>query len=244
VKIGLLSDIHGNLEALEAVLARMREARVDRIWCLGDVVGYGADPNACAALVRESAETTVLGNHDAACVGAEDLARFNPLAREAILWTQSRLDESHRAWLKTLPLTESVGECLLVHASPFEPAAWHYIHLQMRSGDVPREFAATAARCAFVGHSHQQLVLVKRQDEFFLFHGASLTLEPGHRYLVNVGSAGQPRDGDPRAAWALYDTEAGRITLERATYDIAAAQRKIRAAGLPAALADRLEAGR
>lgn len=243
MKIGIFSDVHGNLEALDAVLIAMRHAGVERYWCLGDTVGYGADPNACSRLVRDTAHAVVLGNHDAACVGAEDPAKFNPNAQRAVAWTAERLEPEHRTWLRQLPLTESISDNLLVHASPHEPANWHYIHTRMKAGDVVKGFAATQARCAFVGHSHQQLVLVRHEEEFFRFLGTALRLEEGRRYLVNVGSVGQPRDRDPRAAWALYDTDTGAISLERTPYDIPTAQRKIRDAGLPPQLADRLETG-
>ena len=185
----------------------------------------------------------MIGNHDAACIGAESSEGFNPNARIAVEWTGRHLTESNKAWIRSLPLTESIEDILLVHASPFEPEQWHYIHTRTRPPEVERGFAATTARCAFVGHSHQQLVLVKRSTEFYRFLGTQLQLEESHRYLVNVGSAGQPRDGDARAAFVLYDTIKETITLSRVTYDVAAAQRKIREAGLPGTLADRLESG-
>lgn len=243
MKIGIFSDVHGNVDSLQAVLDAMAQEGVTRFWCLGDIVGYGANPNECVARVREVAEVVVLGNHDAACVGAEDIAHFNQYARDAVLWTQRQLLPEHRDWLKRLPLTESVERMLLVHASPFEPSNWHYVHTRMQVGEMRGGFNATQARCAFVGHSHQAMILVKKGDEFFRFLGEHLRLEDGSRYLVNVGSTGQPRDGNPKAAYALYDTEADTITLVRAAYDIAAAQRKIREAGLPDILADRLETG-
>ncbi len=243
MKYGIFSDVHGNLEALTAVLGAMERDGAERIWCLGDVVGYGAEPNECADRVRQSAESVVLGNHDAACAGAEPAEHFNPQARNAVQWTAGRLTESTRAWLRGLPLTVTHGDVLLVHASPYEPAAWHYVQPNMKQGDMIRAFAATGARLTFVGHSHQPLVLVHREQQYFRFLGDHLYLEEGGRYLVNVGSAGQPRDGNPQAAYALYDTLAGTVTLSRVAYDIATAQRKIRESGLPVALADRLESG-
>lgn len=243
MKYGVFSDVHGNLEALDAVLHALRQESAERIWCLGDLVGYGANPNECVDRIREAADAVVLGNHDAACIGAESSEGFNPHARAAVEWTGRQLSEANRAWIRGLPLTESIEDNLLVHASPFEPERWHYIHARTRPPDVERGFAATTARCAFVGHSHQQLVLVKRGAEFYRFLGTQLQLEEGHRYLVNVGSAGQPRDGDARAAYVLYDTVKETITLARVAYDVATAQRKIRDAGLPAFLADRLESG-
>jgi diadenosine tetraphosphatase ApaH/serine/threonine PP2A family protein phosphatase len=243
MKVGVFSDVHGNLESLNAVLEELARQGMDRLWCLGDIVGYGANPNECVERVREAAQVVVLGNHDAACTGTEDLAYFNPNARAAVLWTMDRLTDENKAWLRSLPMSESINDTLLVHASPFEPAVWHYVHTRMHAEDLTRSFAATQARVTFVGHSHQQLILVKREEDYFRFLGTSLHLEPGYRYLVNVGSTGQPRDRDTRGAFAVYDTEAGTISLERVAYDVAAAQRKIRDAGLPPILADRLENG-
>jgi diadenosine tetraphosphatase ApaH/serine/threonine PP2A family protein phosphatase len=243
VKTGILSDIHGNLEALEAVLADMARQEVERYWCLGDVVGYGANPNECVHRVREVSELTVIGNHDAVCVGAEDASHFNPRAREAVIWTQGQLTEESRDWLKGLPLTENVESALLVHASPFEPANWHYIHTRMRMSEMIEGFKATPAAVSFVGHSHQALILVKKGEEYFRFLGDKMRMEEGSRYLVNVGSVGQPRDGNPKAAYAIYDTDSGDVALLRVAYDIPAVQKKIREAGLPALLAKRLEEG-
>jgi len=243
VKIGVFSDVHGNLEALNAVLGAMEQDGAERIWCLGDIVGYGANPNECAERVRATAEAVVLGNHDAACAGAEPAEHFNPQARDAVQWTSRHLTDASRAWLRELPLTITHGDILLVHASPDDPAGWHYIHPHMKQGDMIQAFAALTVRAAFVGHSHQPLILVHRERQYFRFLGDHLYLEEGGRYLINVGSAGQPRDGNPQAAYALYDTLAGTVTLARVAYDVAAAQRKIREAGLPVALADRLESG-
>ena len=243
MKIGIFSDVHGNLEALEKVLAEMAREGVERYWCLGDVVGYGANPNECVARVREVAEKVVIGNHDAACVGAEEITHFNPRAQEAVRWTQGQLTPENADWLKRLPLTESVDGDLLVHGSPYEPALWYYIHSRMRMSEMVEGFRATEARCAFVGHSHQPLILVKRGEEFFRFLGYELTMEAGSRYLVNVGSVGQPRDGDPKASYVIYDPDAGAVRIMRAAYDVLTAQQKIRSADLPPILADRLESG-
>ena len=162
MKTGILSDIHGNLESLDAVLGELRREGVDRLWCLGDIVGYGANPNECIERVREAASITVLGNHDAACAGMESATSFNPAAKAAVEWTARQLTPENRDWLKGLPMTEPVEDLLLVHASPHEPAAWHYIHSRIRPVDMQLAFAATVARVSFVGHSHQQMVLVQR----------------------------------------------------------------------------------
>lgn len=240
---GVFSDVHGNFEALEAALAAMAKDGAQRFWCLGDVVGYGADPNACTARIREIAECTVLGNHDAACVGAEGTENFNAVAREAAEWTRRHLTPENQEWLMRLPLVREIENVVLVHASPFEPEQWRYVHGRLREADVRREFGATTTQCTFIGHSHQPLVLARRSEEVLRVAGDSIRLEPEVRYLVNVGSTGQPRDGDPRAAYVLYDTEARAVTLRRVAYDVAAARNKILRAGLPAVLAERLETG-
>lgn len=243
MKIGIFSDTHGNLEATEAALRHLEQAGAERLWCLGDVVGYGANPNECVDRVRAAAEETILGNHDAACSGAVDPAAFNRYAREAVDWTAQRLTPERRDWLRALPQSVTKHDLLLVHASPVEPALWHYIHPHMRLGDMVACFEATAARVTFVGHSHQPMVLVHRGADYFRFSGDQLYLEDGGRYLVNVGSVGQPRDGNPLGCAAVYDTEAASVRLVRFPYDVAAAARKIREAGLPDVLADRLETG-
>lgn len=243
MRTGIFSDVHGNLEALEAVLAAMAKEGVERYWCLGDVVGYCANPNECVARVRQVSEVVVIGNHDAACVGAEEIVNFNPHARDAVLWTMQHLTPENRDWLRRLPLTESREGVLLVHSSPFEPANWHYIHTRTHVGEMAKGFTSTKANCAFVGHSHQPLIFVKKEEEFYRFLGDRLKLEDGSRYLINVGSAGQPRDGNPKASFVIYDPEAGEISVFRVPYDITATQRKIREAGLPSILADRLATG-
>jgi diadenosine tetraphosphatase ApaH/serine/threonine PP2A family protein phosphatase len=240
MKFGIFSDIHGNLEGLERSLSAMSREGVSRYWCLGDIVGYGANPNECVDRVRETADAVVLGNHDAACVGLEDVADFNPFAREAVRWTAAQLTENNKNWLRKLPLTRSRGEALLVHGSPFDPGGWHYV---TAVGEVVRAFAATPARLIFMGHSHQPVILATQAKECRIFGDTQINLAKGSRYLVNAGSTGQPRDGDPRAGFVIYDNRAQTMTVARVAYDLARAQRKIRAAGLPDILASRLETG-
>ncbi len=241
MRVAVLSDVHANREALEAVLADCA-GRADLLVCLGDVVGYGADPEACVDLIAERCHAVVAGNHEWAVTGRLDLGWFNPYARAALEWTAARLPDTARAWLAALPLVREVDDAVLVHASPRAPEEWDYL---MSDEDGYAALGAYATRLCFVGHSHVPVLWsagswgrrwVPRFDE--------VTLQPGCRYLVNVGSVGQPRDRDPRAAYALWDTEQRRVTMRRVPYDVAAAQRKIRAAGLPAMLADRLARGR
>lgn len=240
MKIGVFSDIHGNLEALEAVLADMALAGAARKWCLGDIVGYGANPNECADLVRNTAETTVLGNHDLACVDLAETANFNRYAREACVWTEGQLTNQNKEWLKGLPLTAERDGITLVHASPFQSRSWPYM---LYISDMINGFKSLTTPMAFIGHSHQPIILVRREGEYFSINTPEYRVEDGAVCIVNTGSVGQPRDGEPKACYALWEPEERRITLKRVPYDVEAAQKKIRAAGLPDILASRLEFG-
>ncbi len=241
MRYAILSDIHGNLEALRAVLADAG-GRAEAFLCLGDIVGYGADPEACTEIVAERCVGAVAGNHEHGVTGLLNLAWFNPYARAAARWTRERLDDDHRSWLAALPLVRELEDATLVHASPARPEEWDYL---IGAEDGYSAFPAFQTRLCFVGHSHLPGVWV--QGSWGREHrpGAdTVTIEPGCRYIVNVGSVGQPRDRDPRAAYAVWDTEARRITLRRVPYDVAAARQKILTAGLPRVLAERLVEGR
>ena len=240
MRYAVLSDIHGNLEALEAVLADA-EARTDVVLCLGDVVGYGADPEACMELIASRAAATVAGNHEHAVAGLLDLDWFNDSARAAAEWTRERLDEDHRSYLAALPLQAEVGDATLVHASPERPEEWDYL---VSAQDGFAAFPAFTTRLCFVGHSHLPAAWsLGSSGPGFVPGAVELSLEPGRRYIVNVGSVGQPRARDPRAAYALWDVERGRLAIRRVAYDVDTARRKILAGGLPRLLADRLPRG-
>jgi len=240
VRYAVLSDIHSNLEALEAVVADAAP-RSDGFLCLGDLVGYGADPVACVEIVAERAQTIVSGNHEHAVVGLLDLEWFNPYARTAAEWTRERLDDDHRCYLTALPLVAEVGDATLVHASPDRPAEWEYLVTAQDGFDA---FSAFATRLCFVGHSHLAGVWSLGSSGPEHQPGmVDLALERGRRYIVNVGSVGQPRDRDPRASYAIWDAERGTVTIRRVVYDVASARRKILVGGLPRFLADRLAWG-
>lgn len=240
MRYAVLSDIHGNLEALEAVLADA-EARTDVVLCLGDVVGYGADPEACMELIAVRAAATVAGNHEHAVAGLLDLDWFNDSARAAAEWTRERLDEDHRSYLAALPLQAEVGDATLVHASPERPEEWDYL---VSAQDGFAAFPAFTTRLCFVGHSHLPGVWsLGSSGPAFEPGSVEIALEAGRRYLVNVGSVGQPRDRDPRAAYALWDLDRGVVAIRRVAYDVGAALAKILASGLPRFLADRLALG-
>ena len=236
----ILSDIHGNWEALEGVLASA-EGRWDRAVCCGDLVGYGADPNACVDWVRDNVSPVIRGNHDRACAGIEDLEWFNPIARAAALWTQEALTSENAEYLRALAKGPAeLGEFAMVHGSPLDEDEY------VVGLEEARELASylPAPRC-FFGHTHIQGGFEYRRNNLrALVHGDRETaLDRDSWYLVNPGSVGQPRDGDPRAAYALYDSDEDRVELVRTPYNIFEAQRKILEAGLPEPLALRLDIG-
>ncbi len=241
MKWAILSDIHGNLEALRAVGEDLRFQGAERIVCLGDVVGYGADPNEAVALLRGLTDSVVAGNHDHGAVGLTEIDHFNSAAREAILWTRDHLSPENAAYLRSLPLILQEGNVTLVHASPLEPEEWHYV---LTYPDAEEGFRALPGDLAFIGHSHRPVIVAKGADGRI---GSVLSdetrLEKGVRYIINVGSVGQPRDGDPRSAYGFYDDSEKIYSLKRVPYDIGAARKKITKAGLPRVLAQRLAKG-
>jgi diadenosine tetraphosphatase ApaH/serine/threonine PP2A family protein phosphatase len=240
VRYAVLSDIHGNLQALRAVL-RDAEERTDAVLCLGDVVGYGADPSACIDLISAQARALVAGNHEYAVAGQMDLAWFNRYARVAAEWTREHVDAECASYLGALPLTAEVDDATLVHASPRHPEEWDYL---VTIDDGLSAFEAFATRLCFVGHSHVPAVWsLGSSGPDYARGDVDVALDAGRRYIVNVGSVGQPRDHDPRAAYAIWDLEERRVSVRRIAYDIASARARIEAAGLPQFLAERLSSG-
>ena len=246
MRIGILGDVHSNLEALNAAIAGLRDERIDHWVQVGDIVGYGADPVACIEVVRELGCTVCLGNHDAAVVGYLPTDYFNQYARTAIEWTRARLRQQDLDYLRGLPLKVEHSEYTVVHGSLHLPAQFGYVFSPVEAAE---SLAEQRTRIAFVGHSHVPAAYLQRRgggvhDLDVVFESEFETAVGDHlRVLLNVGSVGQPRDEDPRAAYATYDTETGVLRVLRTSYDIAAAQAKIREAGLPSVLADRLSLG-
>jgi diadenosine tetraphosphatase ApaH/serine/threonine PP2A family protein phosphatase len=238
--IAVISDVHGNLEALEAVLEDAKREGADEIVCLGDVVGYGADPNACIERVNEVAVATVLGNHDQAARDGSPAETFNDVARAAIRWTAEQITPENRERLRAYPWDYVAHGARFVHASPSDPPAWRYILTEQEAWNA---FEACPEDLCFVGHSHVPLRVVLRGGRLVVLEDSVIELREDDRLLVNVGSVGQPRDGDWRASYALWDPAAGRIVARRVAYDRETASRKIREAGLPEILAARLEVG-
>ena len=238
MRLAILSDIHANLEALEAVRRAGQERGVERWVCLGDLVGYGAEPQACLEQVRAWMSPVVMGNHDQAVAGLGDLGYFNFWARRAVEWTQSRLDPEQRQYLGSLPLQVAEGEALFVHAHPVDPGGWGYV---LSDAEARAALAGTPARWCFVGHSHVPLICAAGRGA--LAATGLIALQPGERYLINVGSVGQPRDGDWRACFLVWDQEGETMEFVRSEYPLQEAQAKILAAGLPPFLAQRLAQG-
>ena len=240
MRVGILSDIHGNLEALERVLEACDERDLEEIICLGDVVGYGADPGACIDLIFDRAVFTVAGNHDWAASGRIDTENFNTMATAAIDWSRTVLSEAQIRFLDALPLEQKRGEALFVHGSPHEPSAFHYI---FSASEAESAVTLSSSALTFVGHSHRAFVYAESVGELIVCEGDAC-VPSGVRALINVGSVGQPRDGDPRAAFCVWDSEAGDLELVRVSYDVGVTQGKILNHGLPEFLAHRLGSGR
>jgi diadenosine tetraphosphatase ApaH/serine/threonine PP2A family protein phosphatase len=238
--IAVISDVHGNLEALEAVLADVAQQETTSLICLGDVVGYGADPSACLERVTSAAKVCLLGNHDIAARDLHAAENFNEVAREAIRWTSEQLTPEDLATLQSFPYVHVEEGTRFVHASPDDPPAWHYI---LTEQEAWKAFEACSEDVCFIGHSHVPLRVLLRAGRLVVLQDENLTLEEEDRALFNVGSVGQPRDGDWRAAYALWDAEARRLVTRRVEYDLEKASRKILDAGLPEVLARRLALG-
>jgi len=240
MRLAIVSDIHANLEALDAVLADIDARQVDDVVCLGDFVGYGASPNECVERLRPRISGAVIGNHDAAAVGRLSLGDFNSDAATAARWTEGSLSAESRAYLEGLPYTIARGAALLVHASPLEPEAWHYV---LSPTDAAEEFEAFVEPICFIGHSHFPGAFERAGEEMRYSRLSEVATQPGRRYIVNVPSVGQPRDSDPRAGYALWDDQRGIVQHVRLEYDVDGAMKRIRDAGLPPFLAERLRWG-
>jgi diadenosine tetraphosphatase ApaH/serine/threonine PP2A family protein phosphatase len=242
MKSAILSDVHGNLEALQAVLEDVRSAGADEIWSLGDVVGYGPDPEACVEILYSEAAVNLMGNHDAAVAGLTSEENFNISARLAVVWTRSAVSETTMKILGALPYTTRREGVFLVHASPRSPEEWHYI---MGLRDAEEAFEEFGEEVCFVGHTHAPFIAALPEgDRVRLLGGSRTPFLRDSRYIVNVGSVGQPRDGDPRASYALLDGAAGLVEIRRVAYPVETTQAKMRKAGLPAFLYERLKEGR
>jgi diadenosine tetraphosphatase ApaH/serine/threonine PP2A family protein phosphatase len=243
VRVAVISDVHANLYALEAVLAEIAREPPDAIWCLGDTVGYGPRPNECCELVRERADLVLVGNHDLVALGSAEVAlgEFNPEAAEASRWTAQQLSEESRRFLEALKPTAEVDGAQLFHGSPRDPV-WEYVLTELIALEA---LALTHAPLVVVGHTHVATALmlnVETLEGGVAADGSEARFDE-HRWLLNPGSVGQPRDGNPDAAFLEVDFGAKRARFRRVPYPVARTQQEIRERGLPDALAERLAHG-
>jgi len=246
MKYGIICDIHSNLEALNVVLDYLKsEEKIERFICCGDVVGYGARPNECTEIIRKLKNcSTVAGNHDWGAVGLEDTSFFNPVALDAVEWTGRNLTEDNRNYLTNLASEIEENNFMLVHGSPRDPINEYIFEERTFLANVP----GIKKNICFVGHTHVPLCFYVTSSQepsgTLLEDGTILEINPFYKYLINCGSVGQPRDGDPRASCGIYDEKEKKLKIRRIEYNIARAQEEILSAGLPAALALRLSYGR
>ena len=239
MKFAIIADIHANLEAFRVVLEDCKKQKVTHYACLGDVVGYNANPKECLDIVRAMAMPVVKGNHDEYCSTEEHLDGFNPAAAEAVNWTRKQLTNDDREWLRDLKYTRMVTSFTIVHATLDGPQRWGYVFDKLAAA---ASFTYQNTSVCFFGHTHVPVAFMRDN----LVRGGTYSkfkIEAGKKYFVNVGAVGQPRDNNPKAAYAQFDMERERITFHRVAYDHLAAARKIRQAGLPESIAYRIEHG-
>ena len=240
MKFAIFADIHANLEALQTVLADAEEEGCTHTVCLGDIVGYNANPHECVQVIQELDCPVVKGNHDEQASIETHLDGFNPLAEEALTWTRNSLTPEDKEWLSSLRMVRQVRDFTIVHATLDTPHKWGYIFNQL---DASASFSYQHTAVCFFGHTHAPRAYVRDTA----VHSLPLTEirpEMGKKYFLNVGSVGQPRDGDWRASYAIYDVRANHIKLKRLEYDLQTAQQKVLDAGLPPRLAERLALGK
>lgn len=240
MRYAIIADIHANLEAFNTVMADAKAMNCTHYACLGDVVGYNANPKECLDIVRGMNIPCVKGNHDEYCSAETDLEGFNPHAQEAINWTRNQLTEDDRKWLRDLRYIRLVASFSIVHATLDGPQRWGYVFDKLAAA---ASFTYQNTSVCFFGHTHVPVAFVRDS----MVRGGTYSkfkIEPGKKYFVNVGSVGQPRDGNPKASYVVYDLDEGSIEIRRLDYDIATTQRKILEAGLPPRLAHRLAEGK
>ena len=240
MKYAVIADIHGNLDAFQVVLEDARAQKCSHYCCVGDVVGYGGYPKECLDIVRAMNMPCVKGNHDEYCSSEEDLEGFNPHAAEAVIWTRKQLTEDDRKWLRDLKYIRLVASFSMVHATLDQPERWGYVFDKLMAA---ASFTYQNTGVCFFGHTHVPVAFIRDS----VVRGGTYSkfkVEPGRKYFVNVGSVGQPRDNNPKAAYVIYDLQEGSIEIRRLDYDIAAAQKKMLEVGLPPRLAERLAYGK
>jgi len=240
MKIAVISDIHSNLEALHSVHEAIQKIKVDQVCCLGDTVGYNANPVECLHKIQEMNALTVAGNHDYAAVGLTDTDYFNPNAKIAAIWSGKQLGQKEKLFIENLPLVRKFDNITLVHATLDHPELWGYI---FSKEDAQTSFQHQETPICFIGHSHYPGVFEEGGDLIFSPVG-QIHLNKDSRYIVNVGSVGQPRDGNPDSSFVIFDTDEWTLDFHRVPYNIDVTKEKVLAAGLPSFLAERLSLGR
>jgi diadenosine tetraphosphatase ApaH/serine/threonine PP2A family protein phosphatase len=242
MRIGIFSDVHANIEAMTAVMKAFESERIDKYVCIGDVVGYGASPNECCDLIRKTAAFTILGNHDAAVAGRMDYSYYYDAARQALDMHSKMLTPENLAWLTTLPYERKEGDVTFCHGSPVNLEEFEYIFSLDQAAkclDMWEELSSVT----FIGHSHLCKSFALTKTEVFEVVANKFTIRPNHRYIISVGSVGQPRDYDPRASYTVYDTKDKMFEFKRVAYDIDAAANKIFATDLERNFGHRLFIG-
>jgi len=241
MKYFIISDIHSNLEALTSILKQMEREKPDIKVCLGDIVGYGPNPDECTELVFSAFDIIIAGNHDQAVTGQYSTATFNPLARMAVEWSQTHMKNSNIIKLKSLEVITIKNDITFVHATPHAPERFGYILSQY---EAKNNFPALSTSLCFIGHTHvPRIYMLSKNGEVEETWGKSIHLQKNNKYIFNVGSVGQPRDRSPLAGYAIYDSTPNTYEIKRLSYDIAAVQKKMKQAGLPSFLISRLARG-
>ena len=232
--IAIISDIHGNLEALQVVLQYLQENNIDEIYCLGDIVGYGANPNECLELIARISTKVLMGNHDHAAIGLTNINYFNDYAKISTYWTYSILSAENKNFISSLDFTWEMDRILLVHSTPSNPPGWHYIITEQ---DTRSEYESFSQNVCFIGHTHLPSIFSQKKG---MVKAQKYVLNEQDKYIVNVGSVGQPRDGNPMTCFCVYTSDTGQLEYVRLNYDVAVTREKIIKAGLPLYLGDRL----
>lgn len=240
MRYAVFSDVHANLEAFEAVLGALKTLAIDKYLFVGDIVGYGADPRECVALLKQIGALSVAGNHDWAAARLLEPDDFTENAQEAVLWTWEHITDAEKTFLSGLPLVGEQGDICCVHGTLFHPEEFDYMTDGYKAMGT---FDRLKQKICFVGHLHRPGIFVETEERVVFKPAQDLALQAGKRYIINVGSVGQPRDADQRACLCVYDDAASTVEFRRVAYDVASAQKKILAAGLPAYLAERLILG-
>ncbi len=241
MRYGIFSDIHSNLEASQAVMDAYKKEDIDKYFCVGDIVGYAADPQECIQKIRIQADITVAGNHDWASVDLFSIDYFNPVAKQAILWTREKLDKGDKIFLESLKLVYKNKDLTLVHGTLDSPEDFNYMK---SSYFVYKSFELLETNICFVGHSHIAGIFVKdKSGKLYYKEDNNIDIVEGYQYIINVGSVGQPRDGNFKAAYCIYDTETKKVQIKRINYNVNVTVKKIIQAGLPRFLAERLLTG-